>query len=112
MRYKWYLALVLVAGCAGWTRECSNFRASGFGADWVVVQFGLDGTPFSCWKLTNVGVDNEASSDGIFWKDSKAGHLVHISGWYNRVQVEGGDFATAAALLGVDVNRCVEGRYK
>lgn len=49
-------------------------------------------------------------TDGIFWQ-SPDGHLVHISGWYNRVQVQNGDFEGAARQLGIDLASCSEGRY-
>ena len=109
MRDWWWL--LLLAGCAGFERECSASCASAAGADWVVVQYRFDGEPINCWKLTNVGVSNEASSDGIFWK-GRGGHLVHISGWYNRVQVERGDFEGAAREVGVELQQCVGGRYR
>lgn len=96
-------------GCAQFTRSCASFRAETFGSDFLVVQFDMVGRPFNCWKVTR-GVENETASDGIFWQDNM-GHLVHISGWYNRVQVAGGDWAGAARLVGIDVARCGGGRY-
>jgi hypothetical protein len=97
-------ALFLV-GCAGVSRSCSSCVAEDFGADWIIVQYKMDGSVLRCWKMTNVGVVNEPSSDGIYWKGS-SGHLVHISGWYNRVQVRNGDWAGAAKDLGVDLALC------
>ena len=103
--------VVLLAGCASMDRGCSSFSARNFGADQVVVQFRTDGTAFNCWKLHNVSVTNEENSDGIYWKDTSTGHLVHISGWYNRNQVSNGDFDSAAQLIGVDSAKCGNGKY-
>jgi len=105
-----FLALILLTGCAGWERDCNSSVASSFGADWIVLQYGFDGTPINCWKLTNTGITNEQGTDGIYWQNP-GGHLVHISGWYNRVQVSGGDFAGAAKSIGVEVERCTGGKY-
>ena len=80
--------LALVVGCAGMQRGCSGFSAESFGADWIVVQYDMNMNPKCCWKLTNTSITNEAQSDGIYWLDEGSGHLVHISGWYNRVQVK------------------------
>lgn len=104
------LGLILMTGCAGMTRSCSAFWAEEAGADWIVVQYGLDGKPFNCWKLESTSIANESGSDGIYWKEP-SGHLVHISGWYNRVQVRGKQFDDAAKLLGVDVDRIQNGKY-
>lgn len=100
-----------LAGCAAWDRHWSSVGAQTFGADWVVAQYRFDGTPFNCWMLRNTSIANEERSDGVYWKDPSANHLVHISGWYNRVQVTNGDFAGAAKLVGVDSAQCGEGKY-
>lgn len=111
-RHFWTISLVfLLSGCASFFRSCSNWNAESFGSDWVVVQFNMEGHAFNCWKLRNVSITNEHGSDGIYWQDTKSGHLVHISGWYNRVQVTGGDYLEAARLVGVDVNKCGNGKY-
>lgn len=106
-----YFTLSLLAGCAGWDRGCSSCMAENFASDWVIVQYKFNGEPINCWKLNDVSVTNEDRSDGVYWKDSSTGHLVHISGWYNRVQVEHNDFRSAAELMGVDMNRCPGGMY-
>ncbi len=105
------VAVVLMTGCAGVSRDVSSLVAREVGADWIVVQYRFDGTAINCWKLRSVGITNEPQSDGIFWKDSRTGHLVHIAGWYNRVQVSGGDFASAARLTGIDEASCRAGVY-
>jgi len=102
---------VLGSSCAGISRDVSSRIAREFGADWIVVQYRYDGAPINCWRLAQVGISNEPASDGIFWKDSSTGHLVHISGWYNRVQVTNQDFESAARLVGVDSSSCGSGRY-
>lgn len=111
MRALRYLPLLALLGCAGLQRDCSSCSAGNFGADWVIVQFRADGAPMNCWRLRNVGVSNEERTDGIFWQDVD-GHLVHISGWYNRVQVANGDYEKAAEAIGVELRRCTNGAYR
>jgi len=110
--WKWVLLLALsfVGGCDGCMRSCAADWAETTGADWLIVQYDMAGEPFGCWIQRDVSVTNEDGSDGIYWK-SDTGHLVHVSGWYNRVQVDGGDFAGSAALLGVDPALCINGKY-
>lgn len=111
MKFAKWLLLLSLAGCVGLQRDCSSMWASDVtGADWIVVQYGYDGHPVACWQLRGVGITNEPHSDGIFWREG-AGHLVHISGWYNRVQVASGDFDTAAKLLSVNRDHCTGGKY-
>ncbi len=110
-KLRFAVALFLV-GCAGFDRGCASSCAESYGADWVIVQYRFDGEPINCWKLRSASVTNEPTSDGIYWKDNVTGHLVHISGWYNRVQVENGNFESAAGLMGIDVNRCINGKYR
>ena len=107
------LLLLYMMGCAGWGRQCSSCTAESFGADWIVLQYGMDGKPINCWVLEDTSIDNEGASDGIYWLDRNEGHLVHISGWYNRVQLGSGKNSkeTAAKLLGIDLKQCVNGRY-
>lgn len=108
----WASVALVLGGCAGFNRNCTSWQASSFGTDWIAVQYRADGTPINCWKLSNTNVDNEGHSDGIYWQDSKTRHLVHIAGWYNRVQVDGGRFGEAAKLLGIDEARCGNGVYR
>lgn len=110
MKTKALLLGLLMVGCAGMERSCATVGAENFGADWVVAQLGLDGRPVACWKLSGVSITNEPGSDGIYWKNAD-GHLVHISGWYNRVQVSGGDYGAAALAIGVSLKACTGGRY-
>jgi hypothetical protein len=58
-----------------------------------------------------VSVENEKESDGVYWL-ARDGHLVHIGGWYNRVQVEGGQWESAAELVGVNLVACLGGAYR
>ena len=104
------LLFLFLTGCAGISRGCSSWYAGAAGANWIIVQYGFDGKPINCWKLQNVSVSNEEGSDGIYWKD-ESGHLVHISGWYNRVQVSGNNFKEAAELVGVDLSKIKNGKY-
>ena len=110
MKKRFWLLFLFLAGCAGWSRDCSSCTASSFGSDWIIVQYRNDGTPINCWMLRNTAIDNEHGTDGIYWQEP-SGHLVHISGWYNRVQVTGGDFKGAAKQLNVNYDSCTEGAY-
>lgn len=105
-----FLFLVALVGCAGMQRTCSSGCASSLGADWVVVQFDMSGKPFNCWRLEGTSIDNESSSDGVYWLEG-SGNLVHISGWYNRIQVKGANWQRAAESLGVQLDLCRDGRY-
>ncbi len=104
-------ASVFLLGCAGWSRDCASTCAANTGGDWIVVQYRFDGTPINCWEMRNTAIANEGASDGIYWQD-RGGHLVHISGWYNRVQVQGERWREAADALGVDDARCGNGVYR
>lgn len=107
----WIAIIIFCSGCAGISRGCSSCNATQFGSDWIIVQYDVYGNPFNAWKLQGESVTNESSSDGIYWKDTKTGHLVHISGWYNRVQVENGRFEEACELTGVKLEYVKNGRY-
>lgn len=111
MQKMHWLIVVLFLSCAGWGRQCSSYNAERFGSDWIVLQYGFDGRPINCWVLKETSMDNEAHSDGIYWKDADTGHLVHVAGWYNRIQIEKGGKESAAKLLGIDLTQCVNGRY-
>ncbi len=101
---------LLLTGCAGFQRDCSSSCAQSLGGDWIIVQYRFDGTPINCWELRNTAVSSEDHSDGIYWQDPQ-GHLVHISGWYNRVQVMGNRWDEAAKTLGVEDTKCKNGVY-
>lgn len=105
------IPFLFLLGCAGYQRSCASGMATTFGGDWVVAQYRADGVPMNCWQLKNTSITNEQGSDGIYWLDGTNGHLVHISGWYNRVQVNGGDFENAAKLVGVSLSACKNGHY-
>jgi len=109
MKKRYLLLCVLLAGCAGWQKECTQIGAKNFGANWIVVQFDQSGRPFHCWKLRGVSVTSEQGGN-VDWQTSD-GHLVHLTGWENRVQVRGSDFESAAKLVGVDANLCNNGIY-
>jgi hypothetical protein len=67
------------------------------------------GRVMRCWELHDVSIANEDSSDGIYWESSD-GHLVHISGFYNRVQVEHKGWDEAYAELGLNKMVCTRVR--
>lgn len=99
------LLCLMFSSCAGFSRGCSSKVATAFGWDWLVAQYRLDGEVLRCWKLVGISIGAEEHGDGIVWK-SPDGHLIHIAGWYNRVQVDHGDWAGAAASIGVDIKKC------
>jgi hypothetical protein len=105
MKNKSFWALLFLTGCAGWSRDCSSCTAESLGSDWLVAQYGYDGKPINCYQLENVSISNERSSDGIYWEDSN-GNLVHISGWYERVQVSHYKWEAAAKTLRVKLEDC------
>lgn len=105
-----FAALLALTGCASIERDCSSCNASNFGSDWIVLQYGMDGRLINCWELRNTAIDNEYQADGIYWQE-QSGHLVHIGGWYNRVQVTNNDWAGAAKAVGVEDSRCKDGAY-
>jgi hypothetical protein len=101
---------VFTVGCAGMSKSCTQFNASSFGSDWIVAQYTTDGKAFHCWKLRGAVVEG-TEGGSVDWKDTTNGHLVHLTGWENRVQVVGGDFDTAGKLVGVDASLCDSGVY-
>lgn len=111
MTIKNRMAAVVMAaalvGCAGMSRDCASCGTEMSGANWLVVQLCADGEIRNCWRLYGLAVANEDRSDGIWWVAD--GQQVHISGWYNFVQVTNWD--SAAKQLGVELDRCVGGRY-
>lgn len=104
------LLTLTLTGCAGFNKSCAQFNAGSFGSDWIVAQYRADGTAFHCWTIRNASV-GDSQGGNIDWQDPTNGHLVHITGWENRVQVVGGDFETAARLLGVEASKCGNGVY-
>lgn len=105
------IALLALAGCASTARSCSSCSAETYGADWLVVQYRNDGAPISCWRLDATSIANESGTDGIYWLDKHSDNLVHISGWYNRVQVNAKHWERAAENLGVRLGGCSDGVY-
>lgn len=105
----WWLGLVFLASCAGLSKDCTSCSATNFGADWIVVQYKFDGAPMNCWKLQDVSLESEEHSDGIQWKAE--GHMMHLAGWYNHIQVTDGNWESAAKHMGIDLSRCANGTY-
>ena len=112
MNFKWlrYLVLVLLCSCAGFNRNCYSYSAGAFGSNWIIVQYRIDGSPINCWQLRDVSIPNEPGSDEIYWFGTSSRNLVHITGWYNRVQVVNNQFKSAVDLIGIDLTRCQNGR--
>lgn len=99
------LMLLTVASCDGFARGCSSEMAENFGADWIVAQRKYDGSVLHCWRLKDVSITNEPGSDGIYWQGAD-GNLIHISGWYDRVQISGEKWVAGAASIGVALTEC------
>lgn len=79
------LALFPWAGCS---RSWQASIASGYGADWLVVQYSQDGQVIAHWELKDKSVASEQNSDGIYFVDND-GNVIHLSGHYIYVQIEG-----------------------
>lgn len=112
---KKYLSIgatcLLLTGCAGLNRGCTNWSAEQYGADWLVTKEAYNGVPYMCWRLPATSVANEEKSDGIHWQDPDTRDMVHVSGWYNRVQVYNGQWEVAAKQLNVEYSKCRKGAY-
>lgn len=101
------MLFIVMGGCAYLDRGCSSCGATYLGADWVVVELTeAGGKPYRCWELTSTTVTSEQNSDGIYWKDSRTGNLIHVSGSYDYVQVKGGNWSQAFAQLGLTKETC------
>ncbi len=96
---------LLFAGCDGCERGCSAEMAQNYGADWIIVQYDYTDAPFRCWRLEDVSVANENGSDGIYWL-ADGGNLVHLSGMYTRIQVEGDNWAHGFREIGLTPEGC------
>lgn len=105
------LLLGMATGFVGWNRNCAKSCAENVGSDWIVVQYSAVGETLHCWRLKGVGITNEGHSDGIYWQ-APSGNLVHISGWYNRIQIGGfrdsERWNKAAEDLHVNLAKCTE----
>lgn len=83
------VALILIMlGPAGLARGMQKWSASAYGSDWLVVQYTQSGSIISVWELRDKSVASESNSDGINFVDSH-GNMVHLSGHYVYVQVDG-----------------------
>jgi hypothetical protein len=68
----------------------------------------VDGKPIRCWKLKNASLSSESQSDGIYWKDTENGNMMHIAGLYNYAQVRNGQWESAFRQLGLTEAFCDE----
>lgn len=103
--------LLAITGCAGWNKTCSQVGASNFGSNWIVAQYDMSGRPFHCWKLQNVSLKSGQGGNVDWQETSGSNHLVYITGWENRVQVNRGDWTGAGRIIGVDADKCGNGVY-
>jgi hypothetical protein len=101
-----FVLMFAMVGCAGIERSCSSCMAQSLGSDWIVVELReMDGTPYRCWQLKDTSISNEEGSDGIYWVTDD-GNLVHVSGSYDRVQVENGQWDEAFAEINMTREAC------
>lgn len=106
IKKAWLLAIFL-CGCASLDRGCTGCMAKNFGSDWIVVQLSaVDGKPIRCWKLHDASLSSESQSDGVYWKDTESGNMVHIAGFYNYVQVKDKRWDAAFKQLGLTEGYC------
>lgn len=100
-----------LTGCdnKGYQRSQAIYNAETNGADWIITQDNQERVVVRCWILHNVSVANEEHSDGIHWLDNH-NRLIHISGGYNRIMVDKGNWDDAAEQLDVkNLNMCHSG---
>lgn len=72
-------------GPAGIKNAWNSWTASAYGSDWLVVQYAQSGCVINSWDLENKAIDNESSSDGIFFT-AEDGSVAHLSGHYVYVE--------------------------
>lgn len=102
------LLLFTVSGCAKTCQDFSMGLTNEMGnTDWIVVQYGFNGTPTGCWVVKNTPLSGTDVSTS--WIDE--GHIVFINYPHNIVQVKDDRFEHAAKLLGVDIHSCGNGTY-
>jgi hypothetical protein len=85
-------------GPSGIKTGFSGWKASAYGSDWMVVQYAQSGCVITSWVLKNEAIQNESSSDGIFFVNEDD-EVVHLSGHY--VYIQNPQAHTAADLLRV-----------
>jgi len=66
----------------------STWRASTYGANWLVIERANNGAVLNYWELRKTTIMSEKGSDGIFFPD-KDGLMVHLSGKYIYIEVNG-----------------------
>lgn len=106
-----FIICLTIIGCAGIDKSLTSCCATNIGADWVIVQLDMNGNPIMCWKVYSVSLTSENTLDGIYWKDTKTGNLIHLSGWYNFVQVSGNNYEQACKTLNIVCDKCIGGKY-
>jgi hypothetical protein len=77
--------VMLCVGPAGIKTQMSGWSASAYGSDWLVVQYAQSGCVIASWELENEAIQNEGSSDGIYFV-TEEGPVVHLSGHYTYAQ--------------------------
>lgn len=94
------IAAALTFGCGGTACDGPNH---------LVVQYDGTGNPLNCWRIIekNVGVD-----DGFIYIGSRRLNPPYISPPAVSTPVENGQWEAAAQALGIDLSRCIYGRYQ
>lgn len=79
------IGVIACMGPAGVKTSLSGWYASGYGSDWLVVQYAQSGCVIHSWDLQSEAIKNEGSSDGIYFV-TEEGPVVHLSGHYTYIQ--------------------------
>ena len=69
------LLAVLAVGC----KESERAQFESLGSKHKITMYGCDGHVIGTWEATG-NVSNEGNSDGWFFRDSKTGKLVELTG--------------------------------
>jgi hypothetical protein len=81
--------VILFIGPNRIARYWASYKADAYGSDWLVVKEDMSGNTIRYWELNDKSVGSEDGSDGIYFID-EGGDVVHLSGFYTYVQVNGG----------------------
>jgi hypothetical protein len=92
------------------TFNVASYMTRSESSDWIVVQYGCNGSPINAWKLQGVKVVDDGYSDGIYWHNEDGG-ITQIAGFHLRTQVRDGRFSETAEALGIELNRIQNGKY-
>lgn len=69
------MCILMTIGCT----NASRAQLNGYGSDFVITQYGCDGTMINQWISTGK-VLTEEHSDGYYFMDSESRKLIRITG--------------------------------